>query len=178
MTKKIIKIDGSMLEGGGAILRNSVALSALYQQPIDVFNIRANREKSGLRSQHAKVIESIGKICDAEIKGVFVGSERISFIPGELKGGEYEIDIGTAGSLTLLLLALIPVATKCPSKVKLLLTGGTDVNWSPPLDYLRYVYKPMMEKLGVEITLCVGRRGHYPKGGGKISCDIEPVIVQ
>lgn len=175
MTKKIVKIDGSLLEGGGAILRNSVALAALYQQPIEVYNIRANRDKPGLRSQHAKVIESIGKICNADIEGVFVGSNKIRFTPKELTGGEFVIDIGTAGSLTLLLLALIPVATKCPSKVKLLLTGGTDVNWSPPLDYLRYVYKPMLEKLGVDITVCLGRRGHYPKGGGKLSCDIEPV---
>jgi RNA 3'-phosphate cyclase len=172
----MIKIDGSLLEGGGAILRNSVALSALYQKPIEIFNIRANRSKPGLRNQHAKVIEAIAKLSNAKIKGVFVGSEQIQFIPGELQGGVLEINVGTAGSLSLLLQAIIPVAAHCSESVKLLLTGGTDVRWSPPIDFIRYVYLPMMEKIGLESILCIGRRGHYPKGGGKISCDIEPLI--
>jgi len=173
---KIVKIDGSMLEGGGAILRNSVALSAIYQQPIEIYNIRSKRSKPGLRSQHANVIEAIGKISNAKMDGVFVGSTKIRFDPGELQGGEYEIDIGTAGSISLLLQAIFPVASRCPTKVKLLLKGGTDVKWSPPIDYIRYVFLPMMKKLGIEATMCVGRRGHYPKGGGMVSCDIEPIV--
>lgn len=172
----MIKIDGSMMEGGGAILRNSVALSALYKKPIEVFNIRANRSKPGLRNQHAKVIEGITQISNARVKGLFVGSNHIEFTPNDIKGGEYKIDVGTAGSLSLLLQAIIPVATKCSETLKLHLIGGTDVRWSPPIDYIKYVYLPIMEKIGLESTLCVGRRGHYPKGGGRVTCDIEPLI--
>lgn len=176
MTKKIVKIDGSLLEGGGAILRNAVALSALHSTPIEIYNIRAKRSKPGLRNQHVKVIEAICALSDGKMEGVYTGSSDIRFYPGKLKGGEYTIDIGTAGSLSLLLQAIIPVAAKCSEPVKLLLKGGTDVRWSPPIDYIRYVYLPMLEKLGLEATMCVGRRGHYPKGGGTLSCDIEPLI--
>ena len=172
----MIRIDGSMMEGGGAILRNSVALSAIFGKPIEIYNIRANRRKPGLRSQHARVIEAIGEIANAKIDGVHVGSERITFIPGKLRGGEFKIDVGTAGSLTLLMQAIFPVAVNCPETVKLLLKGGTDVSWSPPIDYIRNVFLPMIAKIGVDIVMCIGRRGHYPKGGGIITCDIEPVI--
>ncbi|MHA1126400.1 MAG: RNA 3'-terminal phosphate cyclase [Candidatus Heimdallarchaeota archaeon] len=176
MTKKMITIDGSMLEGGGAIIRNSIALSAIRNQPIRIINIRANRPKPGLRNQHMYVIKTIGEMCNARIESVSVGSKEIQFFPGEIKGGEYKVDVQTAGSLTLLLQAIIPVAIHAPDTVKLLMKGGTDVAWSPPFDYMRYVYVPMMEKLGLNITLCVGRRGHYPKGGGALSCDIEPLL--
>lgn len=176
MTKKIITIDGSMLEGGGAIIRNSIALSAIRKQPLKIINIRANRPKPGLRNQHMFVIKTIGEICDAKIESVSVGSKEIEFYPGEIRGGEYKVDVQTAGSLTLLLQAIIPVAIHAPDTVKLLMKGGTDVAWSPPLDYMRYVYIPMMKKIGLDITLCVGRRGHYPKGGGTLSCDIEPLL--
>ena len=171
----MIRIDGSMLEGGGAILRNSIAFSALYNKPVEIYNIRAKRSKPGLRSQHANVIDAIGQIANAKMEGVTVGSTTIRFYPGELQGGEFEIDIGTAGSISLLLQAILPVAIRSPEKITLLIQGGTDVNWSPPIDYIRYVFLPMLKKLGIETTLCVGRRGHYPKGGGRVSCDIEPV---
>ncbi|NHJ86986.1 MAG: RNA 3'-phosphate cyclase, partial [Asgard group archaeon] len=171
----ITKIDGSMLEGGGAIVRNSIALSILFKQPIEIFNIRAKRSKPGLRNQHAFVIRTLAEICGATIEGVEVGSMNIRFFPDEIKAGEFKVDVQTAGSLTLLLQAIIPVAAHATNSIRLLLKGGTDVPWSPPYDYLRYVYLPMMKKIGLETTLCIGRRGHYPKGGGTLTCDIAPL---
>ncbi|NHJ40757.1 MAG: RNA 3'-terminal phosphate cyclase [Asgard group archaeon] len=173
---EMVTIDGSVLEGGGSIVRNSVALAAVYQKPIEIINIRAKRSKPGLRNQHMFVIKAIGKMCNAELKGAYVGSDYIKFIPGKIIGGEFKVDVQTAGSLTLLLQALIPVAIHAPNPVKLLLKGGADVPMAPPYDYLKHVYKPTLEKLGLDITLCLGRRGHYPKGGGTISCDIAPII--
>ncbi|NHK32130.1 MAG: RNA 3'-phosphate cyclase, partial [Asgard group archaeon] len=172
---KMITIDGSILEGGGSIVRNSIALAAVYKKPIEIINIRAKRSKPGLRNQHMFVIKAIGEMCNAEMKGVHVGSDYIKFIPGKISGGEYKVDVQTAGSLTLLLQALIPVAVRAPDSVKLLLKGGTDVPMAPPYDYLKHVFIPTLEKLGLDITLCIGRRGHYPKGGGTISCDISPI---
>ncbi|MBN1330020.1 MAG: RNA 3'-terminal phosphate cyclase [Candidatus Heimdallarchaeota archaeon] len=172
----IIRIDGSMLEGGGSIVRNTIALSAILQKPVEIFNIRAKRSKPGLRNQHTFVIRSISEMCNADITGANVGSSEVTFFPGRISGGEYKIDVQTAGSITLVLQALIPVAVYAPNPTKFLLKGGTDVPMSPPLDYFRFVYLPMMERLGLDITLCSGRRGHYPRGGGILSCDINPII--
>jgi len=172
----LIKIDGSLLEGGGSIVRNTIALSTIFQKPVEIFNIRAKRSKPGLRNQHTFVIKSIGEICNAEMTGVNLGSSQVTFYPGKINGGEYKIDVQTAGSLTLMLQALIPVAAYAPNPTKLLLKGGTDVPMAPPLDYIRFVYLPMLERLGLDITLCQGRRGHYPRGGGTLSCDVNPII--
>ncbi len=172
----MIRIDGSMLEGGGSIVRNSIALSALFNTPIELYNIRAKRSKPGLRNQHTYAIKAISEICNAKVEGLRVGSEQVKFYPGKIQSGEFKIDVKTAGSLTLLLQAIIPVAAHAPDPVKLLMKGGTDVPMAPPYDYMHHVYVPIMKQIGVEITLCFGRRGHYPKGGGTLSCDIEPVL--
>lgn len=170
----LIKIDGSILEGGGAILRNAVSLSAIFQKPLEVYNIRAKRSNPGLRYQHAHVIRAIAQLSNGETEGVRVGSKKIRFYPQKLRGGEFSIDVGTAGSLSLLLMAIFPVAALAKSPVTLHLRGGTDVKWSPPIDYMKYVYLPMMEKIGVNAKLTIKRRGHYPKGGGLIDCEIQP----
>ncbi|MBD3189343.1 MAG: RNA 3'-terminal phosphate cyclase [Candidatus Heimdallarchaeota archaeon] len=169
----LIKIDGSILEGGGAILRNAVSLSAIFQKPMEIYNIRAKRSTPGLRSQHAHVIRAIAQLSNGETEGVKVGSEKIRFYPQKLQGGEYTIDVVTAGSLSLLLMAIFPVAALAKSPVTLHLRGGTDVKWAPPIDYMKYVYLPMMEKIGVKANLVIKRRGHYPKGGGLIDCEIQ-----
>ena len=172
---EIVKIDGSIFEGGGSIVRNAVALSALFQKPIEIFNIRANRENPGLRNQHAFAVKAIANLCDAQTEGVIVGSSKLKFYPGKIKGGEYEIDVKTAGSLTLLLQAILPVAACAPKATTLIMKGGTDVPMAPPIDYIKFVFLPMMEKLGLNVSLSVKRRGHYPKGGGLITCIIKPV---
>jgi RNA 3'-terminal phosphate cyclase (ATP) len=172
----MIVIDGSILEGGGSIIRNSVALSAIFQKPIEIINIRAKRSRPGLRNQHTFAVKAIGEMSSAKMEGVSVGSNRLKFIPNKIIGGEFKVDVQTAGSLTLLLQAILPVAAIAPDPVKLLLKGGTDVPKAPPYDYLRHVFVPTIEKLGLDITLCIGRRGHYPKGGGTLSCDILPII--
>ena len=173
---KTIRIDGSILEGGGSIVRNSVALAALFQKPLEIYNIRAKRSKPGLRNQHTFAVKTIGDICNAKMQGVCVGSQSIKFFPGEIRSGEFEIDVKTAGSLSLLLQAILPIAVHAPSEIKLLMKGGTDVPMAPPYDYLRSVFLPMMCDLGLDIVLCLGRRGHYPKGNGTISCDVQPKL--
>jgi RNA 3'-phosphate cyclase len=173
--KKIVKIDGSLMEGGGSILRTAVPLSAILKQPIEIYNIRANRSTPGLRNQHLHVIKAIAEIANAKTMGVSKGSEKISFFPSNLQGGDFNIDVGTAGSLSLLLQAIIPVAAFAPEETNLKLRGGTDVKWSPPIDYMSKVYLPMLEKIGLSAIICIGRRGHYPKGGGLVSCQVDTI---
>ncbi len=164
----MIEIDGSFGEGGGQILRTSIALSAVTLRPVRIYNIRAKRKNPGLRRQHLTAVKALAEMTDAEVEGLFVGSTELTFKPKELKGGKFRFDIGTAGSVSLVLQAVTPVSAFAPSSVELSLRGGTDVPMSPPIDYLRFVYYPLLSNFGLEAELYLRRRGHYPKGGGEV----------
>ncbi len=174
MDSTMIEIDGSYGEGGGQILRTTVALSALTMKPVKVTNIRAGRKTPGLRNQHIAGIKLTGQLVDAETAGLSEGSMEIQFRPRERKGGKFTYDIGTAGSISLVLQAVIPAAVFAPEPVEFEIRGGTDVAWSPPIDYMKNVFVPMVRHFGVNVSIEVIRRGHYPKGGGLVRCHVEP----
>ncbi|AEM38079.1 RNA 3'-phosphate cyclase [Pyrolobus fumarii 1A] len=161
-----VVIDGSMGEGGGQILRTSVALAAVLGIKLRVYNIRAKRKNPGLQRQHMTAIRAVAALTNARVEGLKLGSTSIVFEPRELRGGKYRFDIGTAGSVTLVLQALLPVAAFVPEPLEVEIRGGTDVPWSPPVDYVRFVLRPLLEKFGYHFDIIVKRRGHYPKGGG------------
>ncbi|MFX1560651.1 MAG: RNA 3'-terminal phosphate cyclase, partial [Promethearchaeota archaeon] len=171
----MMEIDGSYGEGGGQILRTAVSLSALTMKPIRVNNIRAGRPKPGLKRQHIAGIEVTGRIVNAEIKGLEVGSTVVEFIPRERSGGKISYDVGTAGSISLVLQASLPPAILSPETISFRLRGGTDVKWSPPVDYLNNVFARTLEILGPKVEISQKRRGHYPRGGGEVTCDVNPV---
>ena len=168
-----MNIDGSNGEGGGQMLRTSLAISAITGEPLRMGKIRANRPKSGLARQHMKAVELLAAMTGAEVDGVAEGSRAISFTPHGLPGGDYRLDVGTAGSITLILQAAIPAALFAASPTKILLTGGTDVKWSPTIDYLKHVFLPACG-LEPHVELKVLRRGYYPRGGGEVEATISP----
>jgi|Deesub1362A_J573_1020465.scaffolds.fasta_scaffold00430_24 RNA 3'-terminal phosphate cyclase (ATP) len=162
----MIRIDGKYGEGGGQILRSTIALSCLTGESVEITNIRANRPKPGLAAQHLKGIEAAKLLTDARVEGLRLGSTRIAFHPGEIKSGKFRIDIGTAGSVTLILQSiLLPALVR---GCELHITGGTDVKWAPPTDYVKNILLKALSKLGVKCDMEVISRGYYPKGGGKI----------
>jgi RNA 3'-terminal phosphate cyclase (ATP) len=169
----LIEVDGSSGEGGGQILRTSLALAAALGQDVRIFNIRAGRSEPGIRAQHLTAAVAVGKVSNASIEGLKVGSEELVFRPGKMRGGQFAFDVGTAGSVTLVLQALMPLLPFAPA-VHLELKGGTDVKWSPPIDYLRMVTLPILSEIGPRFSLRTTRRGHYPKGGGAITFDSQP----
>jgi RNA 3'-phosphate cyclase len=171
----MIQIDGSYGEGGGQILRTAVSLSALTMKPIRIINIRAGRPNPGLKRQHIAGIEVTGRIVGAKIKGLEVGSDMVEFVPSERHGGTIGYDVGTAGSISLVLQAALPPAVLSPEPVRFRLRGGTDVKWSPPVDYLRNVFAHTLEMLGPKVEILQKKRGHYPRGGGEVVCDVTPV---
>jgi RNA 3'-phosphate cyclase len=171
----MIEIDGAFGEGGGQILRTSVALSALTMQPVKIDNIRAGRPKPGLKWQHLAGIEVLAQLVSADVKGFAIGSTQVEFTPRERKGGRFRYDIGTAGSISLLLQAALPTAVLSPEPVRFDLIGGTDVAWSPPIDYMREVFVHTLKSLGPTVEISVKRRGHFPRGGGKVTCTVDPV---
>jgi RNA 3'-terminal phosphate cyclase (ATP) len=164
----MIEIDGSLGEGGGQILRTSLALAAVLGKELRIFNIRAGRAEPGLRAQHLTVVRALAQICDADSRGVEVGSTEFEFKPAGLKTGDFRFDVGTAGSVTLVLQSLLPLLPFAHAEIGLEIHGGTDVKWSPPVDYLRLVALPLLARMGVAVSIESVVRGHYPRGGGVV----------
>jgi RNA 3'-terminal phosphate cyclase (ATP) len=169
----LIEVDGSVGEGGGQVLRTAVALAAVLSKDIHVFNIRTGRAEPGLRPQHMTGVKAAAELCSSELEELRVGSTEFTFKPGKLRAGTYRFDVGTAGSVTLVLQTLMPILAFAPGRVQLEITGGTDVRWSPPIDYLRLVTLPILKKIGYRGELELVRRGHYPKGGGLVKFSTE-----
>jgi RNA 3'-phosphate cyclase len=171
----LIEIDGSYGEGGGQILRNAVALSVLNKKPVRINRIRANRPNPGIKAQHYISIKSISDLCNAKVDGLELGSQRLIFEPNEIKGGKFSFDIGTAGSVTLVLQAFILASINSEEKIEIHLNGGTDVKWSPSWDYFQHVFLSLLKKFGLNLKAELIKRGYYPKGGGEVKLEIKPM---
>ena len=169
-----MKVDGSFGEGGGQILRTSTALGALLNEPIEIYNTRINRPKPGLAQQHLTGIKALEDMVDGETRGAEIGSTKVGFYPGKLRAGTYTIDTKTAGSITLILQSLLIPSIFSQDRVELDVRGGTDVKWSPPIDYVKHVFLPILKKMGVNADVEIIKRGYYPKGNGRVVVNISP----
>ena len=171
----MIEIDGSYGSGGGQILRTACALSAITKEPCRVFNIRENRPRPGLMPQHLLGIQALVQLCQGKLEGDTLGSQEIKFSPGEAYQNKISINIPTAGSITLVLQALIPPALSAPSPVKIIFDGGaTDTFFSPTIDHFQYVFLKILEKMGGKLEINILKRGYYPAGGAKVEVTIYP----
>ncbi|MFH1649987.1 MAG: RNA 3'-terminal phosphate cyclase [Candidatus Woesearchaeota archaeon] len=170
----MIELDGSYGEGGGQILRTALALSTVTKQSFTIKNIRANRPQPGLKAQHLETVRAFLTISNAKAEGATIGSTELSFKPGTIENGEYDIRIGTAGSITLVLQALLPAIVHSKKEVLLRLRGGTDVKWSPSWDYTTNVLFPILHDVA-EIKGTLRQRGYYPKGDGLATVEVKAV---
>jgi len=170
----MLEIDGAHGEGGGQLVRTAVALAAIRGTPIRLRNARAARRNPGLAPQHVAAVRAVASMCDARCEGVEPHSTGFTFVPGRLHGGHYRVDVGTAGSVTLVLQAMLPVAAACGERCEMSIRGGTDVRAAPPSDYFRCVLLPLLERIGLRAALTVERRGYYPKGGGEVRLELAP----
>src|SRR3989344_3805267 len=169
----MISIDGSYLEGGGQIVRTALALSTITQKPFEVYDIRKGRKDSGLKNQHLYCIKSLQELCNAEAEGAEIGSSHIRYHPKKIIAKNLDIDIETAGSITLLLQALLLPLMFASKPITLTITGGTDVKWSMTFDYFNNVLLPQLQRFA-KIEAKLLKRGYYPKGNGKIEIKINP----
>jgi len=171
----VIEIDGSQKSGSGTILRLSVALAAISGQPLHIFNVRQNRPQSGLRPQHLEAVLTAAKLCDAEVRGAELGSRELWYTPRRVEGGKIEAEIGTAGSIPMLLMTVLPICVFAEKTVNLHVSkGGTDVSNSPTINYITNVFLPMLKKMGINTSLTVHKYGYYPKGMGEVTITVEP----
>lgn len=171
----MIEVDGSKKSGSGTILRLSVALSAILGEPLHIYNIRQNRPQPGLKSQHLEAVLTATRLCNAEVDGVRENSRELWFKPGKVRGGNIEAEIGTAGSISMLIMTVLPICTLTENTVQLHVSkGGTDVSHSPTINYLRFVLLPILNRMGLDATLNVHTYGYYPKGMGEVTLTVQP----
>ncbi len=170
----MIQVDGSRGEGGGQILRSSLTLSVMTGQPARITNIRAKRKKPGLRAQHLQAVQAAAKICKATVEGAHLGATELVFEPGEISGGKFLFDIGTAGSTSLVLQTILLPLTQAGRKSTVTITGGTHVNWSPCFHYVDWHWLQYLRQMGILVEMNMDVAGFYPQGGGRIWAKIQP----
>lgn len=169
-----VTINGSQGEGGGQMLRTSLSLGAAYGIPFEMVNIRANREKPGLKRQHLTCAKAVAEVCGAELTDVGVGSMSLRFRPHGIKGGKYRFDIGTAGSVTLVAQTLIPVLLRADSPSTVTITGGTHVPFAPIWEFFAETYLPELRRMGARVEAELEQCGFYPAAGGVLNLRVWP----
>ncbi len=163
-----VDIDGSRGEGGGQILRTSLALSAITGRPITMRNIRAGRAKPGLRRQHVACVEALAKVCGATVHGAKVDSKYLELIPGPITGGDLAIDIGTSGSTTLVVQTVLIPAISSGLPLRATIRGGTHNPMAPPFEFLERVFLPHLRAMGAGVTLALDEHGFVGDRGGAL----------
>jgi RNA 3'-terminal phosphate cyclase (ATP) len=173
----MLTIDGSQGEGGGQILRTSLALSIVTGRPVRIERIRAGRRKPGLRQQHLTAVRAAAAVSGGEVEGQEVGSQTLSFHPGSARPGEHRFEIGTAGSTTLVLQTVLPALLAAPGPSRLMLEGGTHNPMAPPFDFLQRAFLPLVSRTGPRLEATLARPGFYPRGGGRVELLVEPAAT-
>lgn len=172
----MLEIDGSQKSGSGTILRLSIAFSTINQEPLHIFNIRHNRKQPGLRPQHLQSVKTAAKLCNANTKGANLNSSELWFEPNKIISGRVSAKIGTAGSISMLLLTVLPICAYAKDKVQVhVINGGTDVFHAPTINYMKYVLLPMLERMGLKSSITIKRFGYYPKGMGEVILNVNPI---
>lgn len=172
----MIEIDGSQYSGSGTIIRQAVAFSALTGQPVHIVNARIRRPKPGLRHQHIRVVEAIRDLVNGKAEGLAPGSQELIFHPGSIKTGRhYMWDIGTAGSTTMLGLAILPVLAFASSALNVELRGGLFQDFAPSFFHLQHVMVPLLNRMGLHADITMGRAGYVPRGEGILHLSANPV---
>jgi RNA 3'-terminal phosphate cyclase (ATP) len=172
----MIEIDGSHYSGSGTILRHAVALATLLGEPLHMTNIRARRDKPGLRPQHLQAAKACCELSGGRLEGGEVNSREIRYTPGgDLKGGQRFWDIGTAGSATMLALAVIPVSLFSDAPSRFMITGGLFQDFAPSALHMQKVLIPLLARMGASVRMDILRPGYVPKGLGKLKIEVEPL---
>ena len=176
----MISIDGAYGEGGGQILRTSLSLAIITNQPIRIERIRAGRQKPGLAAQHLTAVRAAAAICQAEVRGDTLGSMTLEFIPGgSTQAGSYTFDVtqarqgGSAGTVTLVLQTILIPLALVNGNSQVTLRGGTHISFSPSLTYIQQVYLPMLSRMGVQAEVKLNAWGWYPQGGGEVELRVS-----
>jgi RNA 3'-terminal phosphate cyclase (ATP) len=170
----VLTLDGSVGEGGGQILRTALSLSALTGQPFELTRLRAGRRQPGLLRQHLTAVQAVARVASAHVEGAALGSTRLVFEPGSVQPGVHHFSIGTAGSATLVLQAVLPALLVAVGPSRIVVEGGTHNPFAPPFDFLTQSFLSLVGCQGPRVVATLERWGFFPGGGGRITLEVEP----
>jgi RNA 3'-terminal phosphate cyclase (ATP) len=170
-----LHIDGSQGEGGGQILRTSLALAAITRTPVRFTRVRAGRSKPGLLRQHLTAVRAAGEVCGAQLEGDDLGSQTLRFAPGAIRPGRYRFAVGTAGSACLVCQTVLPILLKADGPSEVVFEGGTHAMSAPSFDFFAKVFVPLLRRMGPELDVTLEGHGFYPAGGGRFVLHVKPV---
>lgn len=173
MSDKPILIDGSWGEGGGQILRTSLAIAGATGAAVRITGIRAGRPKPGLRPQHLAAVQAAAAACRGQVRGDSLGSQELTFTPGRPQAGKLQLDIGTAGSTVLVAQTILPILTAAEGRSEVILTGGTHNPLAPCFEYLRDVFGVLASAANVQAYFELKQAGFYPAGGGELMMAVQ-----
>ncbi len=148
-TQQIIQINGASGEGGGQILRSSLALSMITGKPFSITNIRANRSKPGLMRQHLTAVNAATAISSAHTLGAELKSTTVSFTPTEVRSGNYNFAVGSAGSAMLILQTILLPLCLADGPSEVVLEGGTHNSFAPPFEFIERAFFAYPSKNGL-----------------------------
>ena len=171
----MLEIDGSRGEGGGQMVRTSVAMATVTGQPVELTRIRENRPTNGLSKQHCAAVNAVAQMAGSTVEGNTIGSRRLVFTPGTEQVCDIKMNIGTAGSVCLVLQAMFLAARNHRERLTVDISGGTNVMWAPPIDSYQYLLFPLMHRMGIDADVRIIDRGFYPQGGGRVIAALEPI---
>jgi RNA 3'-terminal phosphate cyclase (ATP) len=170
----MLTIDGSQGEGGGQILRTSLALAAITGTPVRIERIRARRTKPGLQRQHLAAVQAAARVCNGHLEGAELNSRELSFTPQQPVAGNWHFDIGSAGSTSLVLQTVLPILLEAGGPSTVTIRGGTHNSMAPPFEFLSECLVPALHRVGVSVTVALERHGFYPAGGGELRATVQP----
>lgn len=170
----MLEIDGSMGEGGGQVLRTSLALAAVTGMPFRIHSIRARRSRPGLARQHLASVQAVAEVCGARVEGAALRSTTLTFRPGPISPGHFHFSTGGAGSATLVLQALLPALLQTAGSWRVVVEGGTHTPSAPPFEFVAWTLLPLLRRMGAHVEVDLHRPGFYPQGGGRLEVRVEP----
>lgn len=170
----MLTIDGSRGEGGGQVLRTSLALSVATRTPVVIENIRAGRKKPGLLRQHLTAVEAARVISGARVEGGSLGSRRVTFSPGDVRPGTYEFAIGSGGSALLVIQTVLPPLLTAAAPSTVTVVGGTHNPMAPPFEFFERAFLGCVNRQGPEVHAVLERPGFMVAGGGRVQVHVKP----
>lgn len=170
----MIEIDGSEGEGGGQIVRSSLALATVTGKPVRIENIRGRRTKPGLLRQHLAGVRAIAQIAGGDVEGAELGSRTLQWNPGQINGGEYQWEVGSAGSAVLVAQTILPALMSAAEPSTITIGGGTHASWAPPFEFFERCFLSLLAKMGGRVEVSIESHGFYPAGGGRITMHVQP----